>query len=101
MRALVILISGIAAGAVATWVMNAVTTFMYEHESKAARKREDAAHGKRTAYEVAADKAAAIVGKTLTDRRRARWGQVIHWSLGIGAAIVYATIRTQLQSPGL
>jgi uncharacterized membrane protein YagU involved in acid resistance len=101
MRALVVLISGIAAGVVATWIMNRVTTLMYERERKAARQREDAARGEKTAYEIAADKAAAIIGRTLTDRQRAQWGQVIHWSLGIGAAIVYTAIRTQLESPGL
>jgi hypothetical protein len=99
MRALVILISGIAAGVVATWIMNRVTTFMYEHEDKAARQREDAARGEKTAYDIAADRAAGIIGKTLTDRRRAQWGQAIHWSLGIGAVIVYTAIRTQLESP--
>lgn len=101
MRALVVLISGIAAGAVATWIMNRVTTLMYKRENKVARQREDAARGNKTAYEIAADKAAAIIGRTLTDRQRARWGQIIHWSLGIGAAIVYTAIRTQLESPGL
>jgi uncharacterized membrane protein YagU involved in acid resistance len=101
MRALIILISGIAAGVVATWIMNRVTTLMYEREDKAARQREDAARGEKTAYEIAADRAAAIIGKTLTDRWRARWGQAIHWSLGIGAVIVYTAIRTQLESPDL
>jgi len=101
MRFLLILVSGAAAGVVATWIMNQVTTFMYEHEDKAARQREDSARGEKTAYEITADKAAATVGKTLSARQRARWGQAIHWSLGIGAVIVYAAIRTQLESPGL
>ncbi len=100
MRFLLILISGAAAGVVATWIMNRVTTFMYEHEDKAARQREDSARGEKTAYEIAADKAAATVGEKLSARQSARWGQAIHWSLGIGAAIVYAAIRTQLESPG-
>ncbi len=101
MRSLVILISGIAAGVVATWIMTRVTTLMYEHENRAARQREDAARGKKTAYEVAADKAAAIIGRKLSDRQRGRWGQAIHWSLGLGAAVVYTAIRTQLESPDL
>lgn len=101
LAAFLVVLSGSAAGLVATWVMTRATTVMYERENKAAREREDAARGNRTAYEVAAGKGAAILGRTLTERQRGRWGLAIHWSLGIGAAILYAAIRTQLDSPDL
>lgn len=55
----------------------------------------DAARGENTAYDVAAEKAAAAVGKTLSAPQRARWGQAIHWSFGIGAGIVYAASSEQ------
>jgi uncharacterized membrane protein YagU involved in acid resistance len=97
----VVLLGGVAAGVVATWVMTRVTTLMYERESSAARKREDSARGDRTAYEVAAEKGAGFLGKSLTAEQRARWGLVVHWSLGIGAAVLYAAVRTQLDSPDM
>lgn len=101
MAAILVLLAGGAAGVVATWIMTRVTTIMYEREDKAAREREDAARGGRTAYEVAAEKGAGLLGRTLTGKQRSRWGLVIHWALGIGAAVLYAAIRTQLESPDL
>ncbi len=53
------LIDGAIAGAIATWLMDYVTTAMYERENKAIRKREDDARHGDTAYGVAAGKAAA------------------------------------------
>jgi uncharacterized membrane protein YagU involved in acid resistance len=100
-EAVLVVLAGIAAGVVATWIMTRVTTFMYERENRAAREREDAARGNKTAYEVAAEKGAGLFGKTLTEKQRNRWGLVVHWSLGIGAGILYAAIRTQLESPDL
>lgn len=97
----VVLLAGSAAGVVATWIMTRVTTVMYERENGAAREREDSARGDRTAYEVAAEKAAGLFGRTPTREQRGRWGLVIHWGLGIGAAVLYAGIRTQLESPDL
>ena len=99
--AIVVVFAGGAAGVVATWIMTRVTTLMYERENKAAREREDSARGGVTAYEVAAEKGAGILGRTLTQEQRGRWGLVIHWGLGIGAAVLYAAIRTQLESPDL
>ena len=96
-----ILFGGITAGFVATWLMTRATTIMYERENTVARAREDSARGGKTAYEVAAEKAARVGGGTLTETQRGRWGQAVHWSLGIAAGVVYAAIRTQLESPDL
>jgi hypothetical protein len=98
---LIVVLSGAAAGVAATWIMTRVTTLMYEHENKRAREREDRARGDKTAYEAAAEKGARIFGKTVTQKQRARFGNMIHWALGLGAAIVYAFIRTQLDSPDI
>lgn len=99
--ALLVLLGGTAAGMVATWIMTRVTTVMYERENKAAREREDAARGSRTAYEVAAERSAGFLGTTLDEKQRGRWGLVIHWALGIVAGVVYTAIRTQLVDPDL
>lgn len=86
-------IDGAVAGAVATWVMGQVTAVLYEKEDKAARQREDDARDGTTAYGVAAEKAAELVGTTLTEHERARSGEAIHWALGIGAGAVYGALR--------
>lgn len=94
-------LGGTIAGAVATWVMGRVTTFMYEHEDRAAREREDRARGDMTAYEIAADRTAKLAGHTLPAAQRRRIGLWIHWGLGIGAAILYAFIRTRITDPSI
>lgn len=84
---------GAAAGLAATWAMDRVTTYLYEHEDADAREREDAARGGRTAYEIAAEKAAAAVGRELTRNRRATLGSGLHWALGATAGAAYALLR--------
>lgn len=92
------LVLGAAAGAVATWAMGKVTTFLYERESDEAREREDAARGGKTAYGVAAEKAAALVGRELSDEERERMGANIHWGIGVGAGACYGALLAA--SPG-
>jgi len=94
-------LSGVIAGAVATWIMTAVTTLMYDREDRAAREREDRARGDKTAYEIAAERTAKLTGRALTVKQRRRIGLWIHWGLGIGAAVVYALIRTRIADPGI
>jgi hypothetical protein len=91
------LIKGAVAGAVATFVMGKVTGYMYEHEDRDVRRQEDEARQGRTAYETAAEKAAAAAGTTLEVRRRREFGSAIHWTLGIGAGAVYAVLRRRVQ----
>ena len=91
------LLKGAIAGAVATFVMGKVTGYMYEHEDPDARRDEDDARGGRTAYEVAAEKAAAATGTALATRRRQELGSAIHWALGIGAGAAYALFRRRVQ----
>jgi hypothetical protein len=94
------LLKGAIAGAVATYIMGKVTGYMYEHEDREARQAEDEARGGRTAYEVAAEKAATAAGTSLEPRRREELGSAIHWALGIGAGAAYAVLRRRVQGLG-
>jgi hypothetical protein len=94
------LLKGAIAGAVATYVMGKVTSYMYEHEDREVRRAEDEARGGRTAYEVAAERAAAAAGTALERRKRQELGSAIHWALGIGAGAAYAVLRRRVQVLG-
>ncbi len=89
------LVEGAIAGAIATWLMGKVTTLMYEREDESARAREDAARHGTTSYEVAAEKLAGAVERPLAKSERQRYGQVVHWGLGIGAGAAYAVLRNR------
>jgi hypothetical protein len=82
-------LKGAIAGAVATWVLDRVTTYMYEHEAGPEREREDRARAGRTAYESAAERVARLLGRELSQEERQRLGVAIHWFLGIGAGVAY------------
>jgi hypothetical protein len=94
------LVNGAIAGAVATWVMGKVTTYLYDREDQPARRAEDEARGGKTAYEAAAEKAARLIGKSLDPRQRYRLGSAIHWALGIGTGAVYAVLRRRFDRVG-
>ena len=86
------------AGAIATWVMGQVTTALYEREDRTAREREDAAREGKTAYGVAAEKAAALTGRELSEEERQRYGSAIHWALGVGTGALYGALRPRLDT---
>ncbi len=94
------LLKGAVAGAVATYVMGRVTSYLYEHEDRDARHAEDEARGGRTAYEAAAEKVASSAGTSLEPRRRQELGSAIHWAMGIGAGAAYAVLRRRVQGLG-
>lgn len=87
------LVKGAIAGAVATWAMGQVTTFLYEQEPEEAREREERARGGKTAYVRAAERAADAAGRELTREQRQRAGSAVHWALGIGAGAAYGALR--------
>jgi len=87
---------GALAGIAATWVMGQVTTYLYENEPKQIREAEDDAREGRTAYGVAAEKAAEAVGKELDDDQRKQAGAAIHWALGAGAGAAYGLMRDRV-----
>lgn len=95
------LAKGALAGAVATWVMTQVTTLLYEYEDEEARQREDDARDGRTAFEVAAEKAARLTGRTLPARTRRRAGAAVHWGIGMTAGAAYAVIRRRADALGM
>jgi hypothetical protein len=95
------LIDGAIAGAVATWAMGKVTTFLYEKERPSARRREDAARHGTTAYGAAAERVAGLAGTTLTDDQRQAYGKGIHWALGTGAGALYGVLRDRLPDRAL
>jgi hypothetical protein len=94
------LLKGAVAGAVATWVMGRVTSALYAREDRRARHREDQARGGKTAYGVAAEKAAHALGAGLKDEQREKLGSALHWALGIGAGAAYAVLRRRFESVG-
>jgi hypothetical protein len=95
------LVDGAIAGAVATWVMGKVTTFLYDRENPAARQREESARGGRTAYGAAAERLAGLAGVALSDEQRRRHGTRIHWALGAGAGALYGVLRDRLPDRAL
>jgi hypothetical protein len=88
--------AGALAGVAATWIMGQVTSYLYEQEDDQAREQEDEARGGRTAYDVAAEKAAASVDVELSDEQRQKLGSGIHWALGAGAGAVYGALKGRL-----
>jgi hypothetical protein len=95
------MVKGAIAGAAATWVMGQATNYLYENESEEAREAEDAARGDKTAYGVAAEKAAGMAGRELTEEQRKQAGSAIHWALGAGAGAVYGVMRHRVPAAGL
>ncbi|NUQ20919.1 MAG: DUF1440 domain-containing protein [Gemmatimonadaceae bacterium] len=87
------IIDGAIAGAIATWIMGKATTALYEGENQSARQEEDQARHGKTAYGVAAEKAASLAGLELSDEQRKKAGQAIHWALGIGAGALFGALR--------
>lgn len=95
------LLLGAAAGAAATWLMDVVTTALYDRESDDARTREDDARGGSTAYETAARKTAKLAGFDLTKEQREQAGLAIHWTLGVGAGATYGLLRNRIPRMGI
>jgi hypothetical protein len=93
-------IKGAIAGAVATWLMGRITSYMYERENKNAREAEDKARKGKTSYGAAAEKMAGLTGRSLDDQQRERVGSAIHWAIGIGTGAVYAVLRRRFAGVG-
>src|SRR5712691_10779800 len=91
---------GAAAGAAATFVMDKVTTIIYEREDDETRNAENAARGTLPPYEVAAKKAGALAGIRLSQEQRKRIGSAIHLLLGISAGAAYGMLRHHRRSLG-
>jgi hypothetical protein len=92
------LLLGAAAGAAATYVMDQVTTVLYEREPKDVQERESAARGGKTAYEIAAERIARLFDKPIDEEQRKRVGSAIHWSLGVSSGVLYGALRHRFRS---
>jgi uncharacterized membrane protein YagU involved in acid resistance len=87
---------GAIAGVLATWAMNAATSWLYARESEEVRQRENDARNGQTAYVTAANRLASAGGLSLSSEQQERAGGAIHWSLGIAAGAAYALARRRL-----
>ena len=80
------------AGFGAAKVMGKATTFMYEQTSDEAKEKEkEASYG--VAYDVAAKKTAALVGKELSQEQVSKVGMALHYALALGWVPVYMVAR--------
>lgn len=81
-----------AAGYGAAKVMGRATTFLYEQQTDQAKEQEqEVSYG--VAYDVAAQKTAALVGKELSEEQAGRAGMGIHYALALGWVPVYMVLR--------
>lgn len=87
------LLKGAAAGALATYVMNWTTTWLYAQQAEPVRKRENEARGGQSAYVTAADALARSAGWQLSEDAKGQGGTVIHWATGVIAGMKYAVVR--------
>jgi hypothetical protein len=92
---------GAAAGAAATWAMDAVTALIVKQQPDEVTERENEVRGKKTAYEIAAEKGAKLVGRKLLKKQRKALGAGIHWSLGIGSGALYGVLRNRVRYAGI
>ncbi len=85
----------VVAGYGAAKVMGKATTFMYGQQTDEAKQQEEnASYG--VAYDVAAKKAAALLGKELTQDQAGKAGMAIHYALALGWVPVYMVARRRL-----
>ncbi len=90
---LVTAVEGLIGGAVATKVMDPITVYMYDHESAAARRREDEARAGKHVYDVAAERIDRTFGLGLSEEALKRFGWGLHWAIVLGAGVTYAFLR--------
>jgi hypothetical protein len=86
-------VKGGLAGLSAGWLMNALTTVIYDRQDPVARSREEDARGGKVASEVAAQKTARLFGRKLNDQSARKWGPVVHDGLAVGAGALYGVFR--------
>jgi hypothetical protein len=91
-------LAGAAAGLLATWVMDRVTTAWYNAQSPAVRRLEDNTRGGATAYALAAERTAQAFGRDVSRETRDKLGNGIHWVLGATTGAVYGALRPHLAS---
>ncbi len=88
-----------AAGLLGARAMTPATTKLYELQTEEAKRKEaEASYG--TAYNVAAQKSAGVVGFELNDDPGAKTGAALHYALAVAWAPVFVWLRrSQRWSP--
>ena len=81
--------------------MDAVTTLIQERQPEEITERENAVRGKKSAYEIAAEKGAKLAGHRLLAKQRKAIGVGIHWTLGVGSGALYGVIRNRVRYVGI
>jgi hypothetical protein len=90
-------IRGAAAGAAATWLMDRVTTAMFDAQSREVTARETAAqpNGKSSVANLV-DRVEAATGLTLPVARRPVIENAVHYLLGMIPGAIYGIVRRYL-----
>jgi uncharacterized membrane protein YagU involved in acid resistance len=76
--------------------MERVTTYLYEHENREARQREDEVRKGKHAFAVAAEKTTDLAGIQLSKPQQEKLGMAYHWGPGLGAGALYAALRRRV-----
>jgi len=94
-------LKGAIAGAVGVWLMDLVSTAMYDQEDLVAREREEAARVKgKDPASVAAGRLGQAAGAPLTAVSEGQVATAIHYALGVVPGAVYGALRPHLGGSG-
>jgi hypothetical protein len=90
-------VRGAVAGGAATWLMDLVTTRLYEAQPEAATRREEAAqpNGKSSVANMV-DRFETSTGLTIPTARRPLVENAVHYLLGVLPGAVYGVVRRRL-----
>lgn len=90
-------VRGMVAGAVGVWLMDLVSTALYDRESDAAKHQESAAmvNGMDPAS-VAANRFASAIGIEPSEEQTATTATAIHYALGVLPGALYGVLRNRL-----
>ena len=92
---------GAVAGAVATWLMDLVTTGLYEAQSAEVTEREKAAQPNgKSSVENLLDRIETETGFVVDPDQRPMVLQAMHYALGIGPGAIYGVLRNRLPLVG-
>lgn len=88
---------GLAAGAVATFVMEKVSEYGYQLQDEKTRKSEEKLRNEQYPPEVLAGKIAkAVSGVELSKEAKQKYGMAIHWGYGIAWGGMFGALRDRL-----
>jgi len=96
-------LKGAVAGAAGVWLMDLVSTALYQREGDAAKEQEEAARaavGGKDPASVAADRLAQATGAPLTTVSEGQAATAIHYALGVVPGALYGALRHRLPGSG-